>query len=98
MKLRGGERRSSGLFARAGMIPLALVVVLLIGSVLIPASQSWRIMQKLRETRDVIEPLRLHVSQLQFGLVREAIALRALLVSEDGNGTIWRVAYRGGNR
>ena len=22
----------------------------------------------------------------------------ALLISEDGNGTIWRIAYRGGNR
>jgi glucose/arabinose dehydrogenase len=22
----------------------------------------------------------------------------SLLVSEDGNGTIWRIAYRGGNR
>ena len=47
------------------MLPLALVLVLLIGSVLIPAQQSWRILQLLRQTADVVEPVREQGSRLQ---------------------------------
>ena len=60
---------------RWSTVPLALVVVLLLGSVLIPAGQTWRIMQLLRETTEVIEPARVLVDRLEFGLAVESAAL-----------------------
>ena len=68
---------------RPGMLPLALVLVLLIGSVLIPAQQSIRILQLLRPTADVVEPVREQGSRLQYGLVEESIELRAHMVAPD---------------
>ena len=76
------------------MLPLALVLVLLIGSVLIPAHQSWRILQLLRQTADVVEPVREQGSRLQYGLVEESIELRALLVAPDAQPHRYRAVVR----
>ena len=51
--------------------PLALVVLALIGSVAIPARQTWRITDLLRETTEVLAPLRVIEAQLQSGLAEE---------------------------
>ena len=68
---------------RWSTIPLALVVVMLLGSVLIPARQSWRILHLLRETSEVIEPARLVGARLDFGLTVEAAALESYALSGD---------------
>jgi signal transduction histidine kinase len=70
--------------ARWSTVPLALVVVLLLGSVLIPARQTWRIMQLLRETTEVIEPARVLVDRLEFGLTVESAALDRYAASGGG--------------
>ncbi len=69
--------------ARWSAVPLLLVVVLLLGSVLIPARQTWRIMHLLRETTEVIEPARLLVDRLEFGLTVESAALEHYATSPD---------------
>ena len=76
------------------MLPLALVLVLLIGSLLIPAQQSWRILQLLRQTADVVEPVREQGSRLQYGLVEESIELRTLLVATDAQPHRYRAVVR----
>ena len=73
----------SGRSTRWTTIPLALVSVLLLGSVLIPARQTWRIMQLLRETTDVIEPARVYVASLESGLIVEAAALNGFTLTRD---------------
>ena len=70
--------------ARWNAVPLVLVVVLLLGSVLIPALQTWRIMHLLRVTTDVIEPARVLVDRLALGLTIESVALDRYAASGEG--------------
>jgi len=69
--------------ARWGTLPLLLVVVVLLGSVLVPARETWRIMYLLRETTNVIEPARLVGARLEFGLSEELAALEGYALSGD---------------
>jgi len=57
------------------VVPLVLVVAMLLGSVVVPARETWRIMHLLRETTDVIEPARMLSARLEFGLTAESAAL-----------------------
>lgn len=69
--------------ARRSVVPIALAIVTLVGSVLIPARQSLRIMHLLRETGGVVEPARLLGARLEFGLTVESAALEAYAESGD---------------
>ncbi|HWH53542.1 MAG TPA: ATP-binding protein [Gemmatimonadaceae bacterium] len=60
-----------------------LVVVALVGSVAIPARQTWLITKLLRETTDVLSPARLLQAELQSGLAEEIGALRRYALSGD---------------
>ncbi|HJP58735.1 MAG TPA: hypothetical protein VJ865_02000, partial [Gemmatimonadaceae bacterium] len=68
--------------------PLALVVLALIGSVAIPARQTWRITGLLRQTTEVLAPLRVIEAQLQSGLAEEMGALQGYALS--GNPALLR--------
>ena len=68
---------------RSGSLALILVVVVLLGSVLVPARETWRIMDLLRETTNVIEPARVVGARLEFGLTTEAAALERYALSGD---------------
>jgi len=70
-------------FASSGLIPLALVVVALIGSVAIPARQTWRITRLLRETTEVLNPARLLQAELQSGVAEEMGALQRYALFGD---------------
>ncbi|HEX5970913.1 MAG TPA: ATP-binding protein [Gemmatimonadaceae bacterium] len=48
-----------------------------------PARQTWRITQQLRETTTILGPARLLVSELQAGLARELGALQGYALSRD---------------
>ena len=80
-----GEGRAAGgnRPLRWSTVPLVLVVVVLLGSVLVPARESWRIMGLLRETTDVIEPARLIGARLEYGLTVESAAVESYAVSGD---------------
>lgn len=67
-----------------GLVPLGLVAIALLGSVLIPARQSWVITNLLRETTEVIAPSRVTSAQLQSGLADEMGALQSYALSGDG--------------
>jgi signal transduction histidine kinase len=67
-----------------GLVPLALVVVALLGSVLIPARQTWLITNLLRETTEAIAPSRVTSAQLQSGLAEEMGTLQSYALSGDG--------------
>jgi signal transduction histidine kinase len=69
--------------SRWSTVPFVLVVALLLGSVLIPARQTWRIMGLLRETTETIEPARHLGSRLEFGMRAEGEALDAYALSGD---------------
>ena len=60
-----------------GALPLPLVVVALLGSLAIPARQTWLIMKLLRETTQVLAPSRLLVEQLQTDVARELSSLQS---------------------
>lgn len=64
-----------------GIFPLALVVVTLLGSVAVPARQTWLITELLRETTEVLEPARLLEARLQSGLAEEIGALQSYALS-----------------
>ena len=66
-----------------GTAPLVLVCLALLGSVAIPARQTWRITALLRETTQVLAPARLLVEQLQTGLATELVALQSYALSGD---------------
>jgi signal transduction histidine kinase len=57
--------------------PIALVVVALVGSVAVPARQTWMISGLLHETTETLAPARLLASQLHAGLAEELALLRA---------------------
>lgn len=84
--------------ARWNAIPLALVVAVLLGSVLIPASQTWRIMHLLSETTEVIEPARVLVDRLELGLTLESAALDRYAVSGDSADRAGYLAAADDNR
>jgi signal transduction histidine kinase len=67
-----------------GVAPLALVVLALVGSVAIPARQTWRITDLLRQTTEVLAPSRVIEAQLQSGLAEEMGALQGYALSGDG--------------
>jgi signal transduction histidine kinase len=86
MELPASDRRGSadGLWSwSSGLVPLALVVVALLASVIIPARQTWVITRLLRETTDVLAPARLISAQLQSGLADEMGALQSYALSGD---------------
>jgi signal transduction histidine kinase len=64
-------------------IPLALVAITLLGSVAIPAHQTWLITHILRETVEGLAPARLLVEQLQSGLGKELVTLQSYAISGD---------------
>jgi signal transduction histidine kinase len=66
------------------VVPIVLVVVALLGSVAIPARQTWRITQLLHETTEVLAPARLLQAQLQSGLAKERAALQDYVLVGDG--------------
>jgi len=82
-----GLLRARGLgnarFYPPGFLPLALVVLALLGSVMVPARQTWRITNLLRETTEVLAPARVLLAQLESGLAEEFGALQGYGLSRD---------------
>ena len=82
-----GHEGGSGLryawFFSSGFVPLALVVLALLGSVVIPARQTWLITKLLRETTEILAPARLLLAQLQSGLAEEIGTLQGYALSGD---------------
>ncbi len=70
-------------FAFWDIVPLVLVILTLLGSVAVPARQTWRIMRLLRERTRVLAPARLLVEELQSGLAKELVALQRYALSGD---------------
>ncbi len=68
---------------RLGEGTLALVVLALIGSVAIPARQTWRITDLLRQTTEVLAPSRVVEAQLKSGLAEEMGSLQGYALSGD---------------
>jgi signal transduction histidine kinase len=78
---------------------LLLVVALLLGSVLIPARFTSRILRVLRESHDVIEPARQSESQLELDLDGEWTALQDYALTGDTAALVrQRVAATGSDR
>ena len=82
------RRSASGAARRLKARPLgegtlALVVLALIGSVAIPARQTWRITDLLRQTTEVLAPSRVVEAQLQSGLAEEVGSLQGYALSGD---------------
>ncbi|HKN65249.1 MAG TPA: ATP-binding protein [Gemmatimonadaceae bacterium] len=67
------------------MATLALVAVMLLGSVLIPARLSYRILRLLAETTGTVEPARLAASRLQSGLDTESATLQRYALLGDSS-------------
>jgi signal transduction histidine kinase len=65
------------------VVPLTLVLLTLLGSVMMPARQTWRILQLLRETTEVLAPARLLAERLQAGLAKELVDLQSFALSGD---------------
>lgn len=85
-EMAGHERGSRLRYARffsSGFIPLALVVLALLGSVVIPARQTWLITKLLGETTEIVAPARLLLAQLQSGLAEEIGTLQGYALSGD---------------
>ena len=81
-----------------GDLPFILVVGLLVASVLVPARETWRIMRLLRETTEVIEPARILVARLEFGLTVESAALERYALSRDSTHRADYFAAQNDNR
>jgi signal transduction histidine kinase len=79
---RGGELNHAP-FRSPSFLPFTLVVLALLGSVVIPARQTWLITNLLRETTEVLAPARLLLAQLESGLAKEFGALQAYELSGD---------------
>lgn len=58
------------------LLPLLLVIAALVGSVVIPARQTWRILALLRETTEGLAPAKLITAELQSALVDEFALVR----------------------
>ncbi|MEO7216776.1 MAG: GAF domain-containing sensor histidine kinase [Gemmatimonadaceae bacterium] len=63
--------------------PLILVMLALVGSLAVPARQTWLITQTLRQSTDLIAPTRLLVGQLQTALAGELLTLQSYALSGD---------------
>jgi signal transduction histidine kinase len=72
-----------GRSATSGLVPLVFVVLALVGSVAIPARETWLITNLLRETTYVLSPARLLQAQLQSGFAEEIGALQRYALSGD---------------
>jgi signal transduction histidine kinase len=76
----GGKKVPSRLISDAprswNVAPLVLVVIALVGSVAIPARQTWLMSDLMRQTTHTLAPARLLVSQLHAGLAEELALLR----------------------
>lgn len=81
VSLQEPRRKSRSAFW--GLVTLALVGITLLGSVAIPARQSWLIMQLLSKTTKVHAPAQLLVEELQTGLARELALLQGYVLSGD---------------
>ena len=93
---RTGWRGPPALLRRPGptfwaIVPLILVVLTLLGSVALPARETWRITRLLRESTAVLAPARLLQAELQFGLTKELATLERYALSGDGR---WLGDYR----
>ena len=80
---REGRRRLRDTWLFSGVGSLALVVLALLGSVLIPARQTWLITSLLRETTDVFAPAWLLAAKLESGLAEENAALQGYALLGD---------------
>jgi len=88
---RAGTARDSFTRSIWGALPLSLVVVALLGSLAIPARQTWRITKLLRETNQVLAPARLLIEQLQTNVSKEVSYLQSYALW--GNPA-WLSSYR----
>jgi hypothetical protein len=79
----GGSALRYAWFFSSGFVPLALVVLALLGSVVIPARQTWLITKLLRETTEILAPARLLLAQLQSGLAEEIGTLQGYALAGD---------------
>lgn len=80
---RERRRRPRDTWLFSGVLPLALVVLALLGSVLIPARQTWLITSLLHETTKVSPPAWLLGAKLESGLAEENAALQAYALLGD---------------
>ena len=79
----GGPRSNRDRFYSPGFLPLALVVLAMLGSVVFPARQTWVITELLRETTEVLAPARLLLAQLESGLGEEFGMVQGYALSGD---------------
>jgi signal transduction histidine kinase len=77
--VNGHDSRSSAW----NVAPLTLVVVALIGSVVIPARQTWRISALLHGTTQVLAPARVLTTELHGSLAEELTPLRSYAIAGD---------------
>jgi len=78
-------------YARS-VLPFVLVVLALLGSVVVPARQTWVITNLLRETTEALAPARLSLAQLESGLAEEFGAIQGYALSGDSSSlTRYRV-------
>jgi signal transduction histidine kinase len=82
-RLEVGRGSNRALLYSPSLLPIALVVLALLGSVVIPARQTWLITKLLRETTEVLAPARLLLAQLESGLAEEFGALQGYALSGD---------------
>ena len=66
-----------------GLAPLLLAVTALIGSVVIPARQTWQILELLRQTTEGLAPAKILTAELQTGVVEELAILRPQPTARD---------------
>ena len=72
-------------------LPLPLVVVALLGSLAIPARQTWLITKLLRDTAQVLAPSRFLVERLQTDVAMELSSLQSYALTGDA---AWLSKYR----
>jgi len=82
-ELERGRWLNYGRLNSPSFLPLALVVLALLGSVAVPARQTWVITKLLRETTEVLAPARLLLAQLESGLAEEFGAFQGYALSGD---------------
>ena len=81
VSLQEPRRKSRSAFW--GFVTLTLVGITLLGSVAIPARETWLITRLLSKTTEVLAPAQLLVEELQTGLARELAALQRYVLSGD---------------
>ncbi|MEO7082691.1 MAG: ATP-binding protein [Gemmatimonadaceae bacterium] len=78
-----GHSKDLWRLAPRGLAPLALIVLALLGSVAIPARQTWFITELLHHTNEVLRPARVVESALRSGLAEEMAALQGYALTAD---------------